>query len=265
VVHVAARDPSRLNRLEAGAVALVGARRASPYGLEVARTLARDLAVAGVAVVSGMALGIDAAAHAGALEAGGPTVAVLPGGADVAYPASKRGMHREVVAHGAAVSELPPQVRPRRWCFPARNRLIAALAQLTVVVEAGERSGSLITARCARDLGRDVGAVPGRVTSPLSAETNALLRDGAHVVAGAQDVLDLLFGAGARRAVAPDPAAGLEPRLRQTLDAVRAGCDTLPALAAAGEDPDAAMVALAELELLGLLRRGASGRYAAVA
>jgi DNA processing protein len=272
VVHLAApgaaggADPAGhlAGLLAAGAVAIVGARRASPYGLEVARTLARDLAVAGVTVISGMALGADSAAHRGALDGAGRTLAVLPGGADVSYPASKRRLHVEIVSAGAALAELPPGLRPHRWCFPARNRIIAALAGATVVVEAGNRSGSLITARCARELGRDVGAVPGRVSSPLSAETNALIRDGAHLVRSAQDVLDLLFGVGGGPAPVGVAHAGLEPRLQAVLDAVLAGQDTLPALAVALGDGEAAMVGLAELELLGVLRRADAGRYQVV-
>jgi DNA protecting protein DprA len=126
------------------AVAVVGTRRASPDGLEVARGLGRGLAAARVTVVSGMALGIDSAAHEGALQAGGPTVAVLAGGADVAYPRSKRALHGRIREQGAVVSEAPPGFVPRRWCFPARNRIIAALASATIVVQAAARSGSLI-------------------------------------------------------------------------------------------------------------------------
>ncbi|MDX6668896.1 MAG: processing protein [Solirubrobacteraceae bacterium] len=247
------------------AVAVVGARRASAYGLEVARALGRGLGAAGVTVISGMALGIDSAAHAGALEGGGRTVAVLGGGADVPYPASKRRLHCQIIRHGCAISELPPGFRAWRWCFPARNRMIAALAQLVVVVEATERSGSLITARLARELGRDVAAVPGRVSSRLAAGTNALLRDGAHVLTGAQDALDLLFGVGARTVrPGPDPTT-LEPRLKDVLGAVAEGRDTLADLARTSEEAAAAMAALGELELLGHVRRAAGGRYVPVA
>ena len=146
------RRPARgaVGRPTAPAVAIVGARRAGVDGLQVARGLGRGLAAAGVTVISGMALGIDSAAHAGALEVGGPTIAVLAGGADVAYPASKRALHRELVRGQAAISEMPPGFRPFRWCFPARNRTIAGLAPMTIVVEATERSGSLITAELAQ-------------------------------------------------------------------------------------------------------------------
>lgn len=247
-------------------VAVVGARRASPYGLEVARALGRGLAAAGVPVVSGMALGIDSAAHDGALAGGGPTVAVLAGGVDVAYPRAKRQLHARIVRAGIALSEMPPGAIGRRWGFPARNRIIAALSAATIVVEAAKRSGALITARNARELGRDVAAVPGQVTSPLARGTNELIRDGAHLVAGARDVLDLVFGVGARPPPPRREAEELEPRLRAALAAVREGRGTVSEAAAGGaEGVGEAMAALAELELRGLVRRGPGGRYVAVA
>ena len=246
---------------EEGVVAIVGARRASAYATEVARGLGRGLSAAGVTVVSGMAMGVDAAAHEGALARGGRTVAVLGGGADVPYPASKRTLHERIRRAGAVVSELPPGFTARRWCFPVRNRVIAALAAVVIVVEGGERSGSLITARLARELGRDVAAVPGHVTAASATGPNGLLFDGAHVVRDAQDALDLLFGAGARR-VAPDrDPATLEPRLERLLASVAAGNDTLNSLAAAGCDPQDALTGLAELELEGFLMRGPGGVY----
>jgi DNA processing protein len=210
-----------------------------------------------------MALGIDATAHQGALDRGGGTVAVLAGGADVPYPASRRPLYRRIVGTGCVVSELPPGFRAHKWCFPARNRIIAGLAQLTIVVEAASRSGSLITAGIARDLGREVGAVPGRVTSPVAAGTNELLADGARLIRDAGDVLDALYGVGARptRSAAPDPGAGLPPALRSLLAAVGDGCDTLGALVARGLDLEAALSGLAELEVQGRLRRGLGGRY----
>jgi DNA processing protein len=212
-------------------------------------------------VVSGMALGVDSAVHAGALERDARTIAVLGGGADVAYPASKRVLHSRLTESAVVLSEMPPGFRARRWCFPARNRIIAALAQLTIVVEASQRSGALITARVARDLGRDVGAVPGRVTARLAAGTNELIRDGGHVILDVQDALDVACGVGARTAPpARDPTA-LAPRLRQVLDAVRGGRDTAASLARTREEAGPTLAALAELELLGYLRRGAGGRY----
>jgi len=244
------------------AVAIVGARRASPYGLGVARSLGRGAAAAGLPVVSGMALGADSAAHEGALAAGGITVAVLAAGAERAYPASKARLHRRIVARGAVVSELPPGTAVRRWAFPARNRLIAALSAVTVVVEAAERSGSLITAEFAADLGAAVAAVPGPVTSPLSAGTNALLRDGAAMVRDARDVLELaLGGEGAARCDAVTPAPALPPALAALRDDLARGRDTVAELVGAGRGVSEVLSGLAELELLGAAERSAGGRY----
>ena len=238
---------------EQPSVAIVGTRRPSPYGVDVARALARDLARAGVPVVSGMALGIDSAAHQGALDAGGLTVAVLAGGADVPYPPSKRRLHGEIAKAGLVVGELPPGFRAFRWSFPARNRVIAALADVTVVVEAAQRSGALITADLAARLGREVAAVPGPVTSPVSAGPNALLHDGAALVRDATDVLDVLLGAGCAPAATTYRKPALEPALAKVLDRV-----------ARGDDAIADLAGLAELEIRGLIRRLPGGRYGLV-
>jgi len=240
-------------------VTVVGARRASSYGRQVARELGRDLARAGLLVVSGMAYGIDGAAHEGALE-GGRTVAVLGSSAELAYPAAHRGLHRRIVESGAVISEMPPGSTPWRWTFPARNRIMAALAGLTVVVEGAGRSGSLITAAQAADLGREVGAVPGPVTSSASAGANELLASGAHVVRGAQDVLDVLLGPGAR---APSPTGpSLEPGLAAALAAVERGdgtCDSVATeLRVSGAE---AALAVARLELLGYVECSPLGSY----
>jgi DNA processing protein len=248
--------------VSADRVAIVGARRATPYGLEQARSLGRGIAAAGLTVVSGMALGADAAAHAGALEVGGLTVAVLAGGPERAYPASKRALHQRIAASGAVVSELPPGTQARRWCFPARNRIIAALARATIVIEAGERSGSLITATLAADIGREIGAVPGLVTAPLAAGTNALIADGAQLVRGPRDVLELLFGAAALELCPPPTAVDhLEPDLQALLDRVGGGADTVAALVTDGAGVDAVLAGLAQLELRSRVRRVAGGRY----
>jgi DNA processing protein len=271
-----------LGRLSgAESVGIVGARQASPYGLEVARSLGRGLAAAGVVVTSGMALGVDSAAHAGALEAG-TTVAVLAGGADIPYPASKRLLHRRIAETGAVVAELPPGTRAHRWCFPARNRIIAALSTATVVVEGGERSGSLITADFANELGRTVGAVPGPVTARLAGGPNLLIKTGAELVRDAADVLDLLYGAGTHRTDGPPLVIGsqstpapamrglvpdrpepplLEPRLQAALDAVEQGRGSAAEIARSPAEAMAAATALGELELLGLVRRTFGGAY----
>ena len=243
-------------------VSIVGARRASPEGLEIARALARSVTAFGVTVVSGMALGIDSAAHAGALEAGAGTVAVLAGGADVPYPSSKRSLYRRILEEGCVVSEMPPGFTPFRWCFPARNRTIAALGHMTVVVEAAERSGSLITAEVAADLGRDVGAVPGPITSWRAKGANALLHDGAMLVRNADDVLDAVVGLD--RPFDADPGAGLPPRLASLMRAVSGGRDTLAALAGTPDQAQSTLAALTDLELKGRLRRAAGGRYIVV-
>jgi DNA processing protein len=293
----------RLRALTSGpAVAIVGSRRPTDYGMEMARGLARGLAASGVTIVSGLANGIAAAAHDGALEAQGPTVTVMAGGVDVLAPASRRGLYERVIERGCAVAEPPCGTPVRRWCEPARARTIAGLAALSIVVEADIGPGELTVARAARMLGRTVAALPGRVSSPVSRGTNALLMSGAPLVRGPADALDLLYGAraswtgssrmqapwmgalrsgeredsppgsGGQRAPdrpgprsRPKPAtparAGLEPRLQAVLEQVGAGRDTPGRLAGAGVDPGEAMLALSELELMGLLGRGDGGRY----
>jgi DNA processing protein len=261
VLHVAGGLSRLLALLAEPAVAIVGARRASAYGLEVADTVGRGLGAAGVTVLSGMALGIDSAAHAGALGAGGTTVAVLPGSVDRPYPPGKHALGRRIKESGALVAELPPGTAVRRWMFPARNRVIAALAAMTVVVEATERSGALITAVHALELGRSVGAVPGRVSSRLASGTNGLLASGAVLVRGAQDVLDEVFGIRVRTAPARSERADLMPHLSQLLDAVGDGADTAESLARAGFGLERALAGLAALELGGFVRRGPGGRF----
>ena len=248
--------------LDPGAsVTVVGARRATAYGMGVAEELARMLARAGMVIVSGLANGIDARAHAGALEGGGVTLAVLGGGADVPYPRRQARLYDRILAQGGVVlSELPPGTPSFRWSFPARNRIMAALAGMTVVVEAAERSGSLITAGMALDLGRTVGAVPGPVNAWMSTGTNQLLVDGASLIRDAQDVLDRLLGAGRRevRELGPD----IEPELEAVLDGVEGSESTCDAVAlSSGIPARVAATALARLELLGYLSSDATGRY----
>jgi DNA processing protein len=269
LLHSTAPVERVVEMLAAPAVAVVGTRRASAYGIEVARELGRGLAAAGVTVVSGLALGIDAAAHRGALDAEGETVAVLGCGADRAYPRAHAALYEQIRARGAVVAELPPGQRPHKWTFPARNRIMAGLARVTVVVEAAERSGSLITAGFAQDLGREVAAVPGRVTSRMAAGANELLHAGAAPVRGPDDVLDMVFGANnwqskdAPRAAARK--AKLDPGLRRILCAVEAG-DGLDDFARdAGVPASDVRAALGRLELLGLVRRDGLGAYERVA
>jgi DNA processing protein len=177
---------------DALAVAIVGSRRATFYGLDVAETLAADLAARGITIVSGLARGIDAAAHRGALRVGGRTIAVLGSGADVIYPAEHRRLAAEIAERGAVLSQFAPGTPPLPQNFPTRNRVIAALSLAVVVVEAAERSGSLITARLAAELGREVLAVPGRITAPESRGANRLIQDGAAVAMGWEDVVGAL-------------------------------------------------------------------------
>jgi DNA processing protein len=241
-------------------VTVVGARRATSYGREVSRELGRELASAGLVVVSGLAFGVDGCAHRGALAAGGRTIAVLGCGPDTAYPAAHRGLWREICERGLVLSELPPGAAPWRWTFPARNRIMAALAGMTVVVEAAARSGSLITADLAADLGRDLGAVPGPVTSRTSAGPNNLLAGGACVIREAQDVLDAMLGPGARRIERSGPP--LDHDLALVLAAVEGGAGTCDEVAASLDltGPDVA-AALARLELLGYLSCSSVGSY----
>ncbi len=185
-------DPQLLAGAPDRAVAIVGTREASPYGVRVATDLATAFAAADVTVISGLARGIDSAAHRGVLRAGGRTVAVLGTGIDVPYPVSNRGLHAEIAKRGLVLSEYEPGTPAGPGCFPRRNRIIAALAKVTVVVEAGYKSGAINTATQAMELGRTVAAVPGPIDAPNSAGANLLLRDGAHVIAGIADALGLL-------------------------------------------------------------------------
>lgn len=254
-------DPGLLAQLTPdGAVTVVGARRASAYGREVARELGRELAAAGLVVVSGLAFGIDACAHRGAVESG-LTVAVLGCGADMAYPEAHRSLWRRIGESGLVLSELPPGSGAWRWTFPARNRIMAALSGMTVVVEAAERSGSLITADLAIDLGRDLGAVPGPVGSRLSAGPNNLLAGGACLVRDAQDVLDAMLGAGAHRIERAGPR--LAPAQQAVLEALELGavsCDGIATDLRLSGGEVAAM--LADLESLGYVTCSLVGVYA---
>ena len=256
--------PAPLARLAADpGVTIVGSRRGSAYGRGVARELSRMLAASGLLVVSGLALGIDTAAHRGALEVGGATVAVLGSGPDRAYPPSNRRLHARIVEEGGVVvSELPPGTGAFRWTFPARNRLMAALGRMTVVVEAARHSGSLITVDFAQALGREIGAVPGPVNSWLSDGANALLAEGAHVIRSAEDVLDELYGPGSGPRSTAKAGAELNETLATALAQVEAGRASPDEVAAAlGGDAGAAASALTRLELLGYVASDVTGAY----
>jgi DNA processing protein len=234
-------DPSLLAE---PAIAVVGARACSPYGAQVARMLGRELGRAGLIVVSGLARGVDGHAHRGALDAGAVTVAVLGCGIDRDYPAAHANLAAQIAERGLVVSEYAPGVEPAPFRFPARNRIIAGLSAATIVVEARERSGALITADFALEDGREVFAVPGEITSSLSSGTNALLRLGATPVTSAGDVLEAL---------------GLEPP--KTAEESHPLLELLPAtidelVASTGTPAPALSAQLAELELAGVVHEG---------
>ena len=263
VLHVAGGMRSFLDLARSDPVAIVGTRRPTPYGTDMAERLGRGVSVSGMTVVSGMAFGIDAAAHRGALAGGGRTIAVLPGAPSVPYPRTNRQLHNRIVRSGAAVSELGPGSAVRTWTLIARNRIIAALSELTIVVQGRERSGALNTASLAEKSGCLVGAVPGSVLVPQSDGPHRLLSEGALLVRGAQDVLDAVCGSGVRTAV--DPAvATLSAQARAVLDAIGSGADTPAELSRATVAGGQLLAVLAELELSGCVRRGAGGRYAII-
>jgi len=238
-------------------VAIVGARNCSPSGRDIAASLALALADAGVTVVSGGARGIDAAAHRGAMRGRGPTVSVLGSGIDILYPGQHRSLLEQIAASGAVVSEYPPGTPAEPFRFPARNRIVAGLARAVVVVEGADGSGSMITADHALDLGREVFAVPGPVTSPLAAVPLGLIRDGATLVRGPDDLLGDL---GLVQATGASGHPSLAPAEQGVWDAL-AGPMAPDALAAAARLPLPDVVsALVGLELAGRVRR-VGGRY----
>lgn len=243
-------------------VGIVGTRHSSASGDRIAHQMATKLVEAGAVVVSGMALGVDAAAHRGALDAGGGTIAVLGGGVDVPYPPTHATLHERIVGAGLAISEAPIGSRPTLGAFPKRNRIIAALAQTLFVIEAGERSGALITARIALDLGRNVGAVPGPIDSPRHVGTNRLLSDGAAFVGSVDDVLSIAKVESSRSRPLENLESPVEPDddTSAILTAVRAGTTDVEDLARSTRlTPREFATALALLELRGELLVGAGG------
>ncbi len=246
----------RLEILHAPCVAIVGTRRATAYGERVTRELARALAQGGATVISGLARGIDAAAHRGALEASDATVAVLGTGLNVAYPKGHAALQEEIAQRGLLLSELNPDDPAHGGSFPNRNRIIAALATVTIVVEAGVRSGALITASHAIALGRTVAAVPGPIDVPQSLGSNELIRDGAVALTSVADALALL-GLTAPIRLTDLPIGGGERRL---WDALADGASDLDTLCSRARLPaQQAMAALGALELRGLVECGLSG------
>ena len=243
------RGDAALEVLARPAVAIVGARACSGYGRSVARLLATEAAAAGVVVVSGLARGIDGEAHRGAVAVRGTTVAVLGCGVDRDYPAAHRELARRICVEGLVVSEYAPGVEPAPWRFPARNRIIAGLAHATIVVEARERSGALITADLALEEGREVFTVPGEITSALSRGTNGLLRLGATAATSAADVLEV-FGLRPARPETPPLSPAAEHVLARIRDAPASADELVRAL---GLDAATVAAGLAELELHELL------------
>ena len=237
-----------LRALDAPTVTVVGTRDATPYGERMTREICMRLARAGACVVSGLARGIDAAAHRAALAEGGLTVAVLGTGIDVPYPAGHRELHARIAERGLVLSESPPGQRAIKGCFPRRNRILAALSPVTIVIEAGLKSGALLTANLAADLGRTVGAVPGPIDSPMSEGTNNLLRDGAVVIATVDDAL-MLAGVREQRGAARTDFGEREERVMREL---RRGAADLDALATRTALPAReCMMAVTMLELAG--------------
>ena len=257
---------------DALAIAIVGARRATPYGVEVAESLASELAARGVTIVSGFARGIDTAAHRGALAAGGRTLAVLGCGVDVVYPPENAPLVAQVAARGALLSQFPPGTPPLPQNFPARNRTLAGLALGVVVVEAAERSGALITAGFAGDLGREVFAVPGRITSESSRGANGLLQDGAKLVQHWMDVVSelpdrwrraILDTATAGDAPAPQIAGSDEERMLRVLS-VEEPQHIERLIARLQMEAARASAVLTTLELGGCVRQLAGQRWIAI-
>jgi DNA processing protein len=239
-------------------VSIVGTRNSTAYGERITRAVTRALARAGVTVISGMARGIDGAAHRTALEEGGKTVAVLGTGIDVPYPVGHSQLHRAIAERGLVVSENPPGMKAHKGAFPKRNRIIAALAPVTIVVEAGFRSGALNTASQALELGRTVAAVPGPIDSDQSRGSNQLLRDGAVLIAAPEDALTLLGISPPKDAAQPMPT--LPDSEQKVWDALAGGLneiDTLPATT--GLTMAECLAAITSLEILGLVECSLAG------
>ena len=239
-------------------VAIVGSRHPTPYGERVARDLSGALASAGACIVSGLAFGIDAIAHRAALAAGGVTAAVLGAGIDTVYPRSHVSLYEEIARYGVVLSEFAAGVGTFQGCFPRRNRIIAGLCRLTIVVEAGAKSGSLITAGYAGDFGRNIAAVPGPIDSEQSAGTNQLLRDGAQVIATIDDALALADLAG-RATSRPALTLGADEAAVWDAVAQHAAASADEIITRTGWPASRCLAALTQLEIHGLLECSAAG------
>ncbi len=243
-------------------LAMVGARRPTSYGLSVARKFGREISEAGVVVVSGLARGIDAAAHEGALAGGGSTLAVLGCGVDVFYPRENKNLMEKIIREGAVISEFPPASEPQSWHFPVRNRLISGLSRAVLVVEASARSGSLITADLALEQGRDVMAVPGNINSALSLGTNNLIRQGATIVTSVDEVLEelgitVLFDRQKKEKVSLSSLTPEEEEILARLSSDPVHLDYL----IEGHSPQAVIANLMLMEVKGLIRQLPGDKY----
>jgi DNA processing protein len=242
-------------------VAIVGTRRATPYGRQAAERIAAALAQAGVTVVSGLARGVDAAAHRSALEAGGRTIAVLGSGPDVIYPAEHRRLAEQILESGAILSELPPGAKPDAQNFPARNRIVSGMTLGTLIVEAPMRSGALITASFAGDQGREVFVIPGSIFAECAGGTNALLRDGARLVRDGADILEDL-GLGGRDPALMQTQMALSEDEHRLFDALSKEARHIDELAdIAGLTASAASALMLTMELKGLVRNHGAQYY----
>jgi len=247
----------RYSALSKPRVAIVGTRNCTGYGERAARTLTRTLVRAGVSIISGMARGIDAAAHRTAIEEGGNTVAVLGTGIDVPYPVGHRQLHRTIAEKGLVISENPPGMKAYQGAFPKRNRIIAALAPLTIVVEAGFRSGALNTASQALELNHNVAAVPGPIDSEQSRGSNQLLRDGAGFIATPDDALSLLGISAPKEKVLPPLLPDSEQKVWEAIAEGFAQTDALPE--ATGLGLAECLTAITSLEIMGLIECSLAG------
>ncbi len=257
----------RLESIATPGVAMVGARAASTAGLEAARRLAADVAARGLTVISGLARGVDSEAHAGALSTG-RTAAVLGGGVDEVYPPEHSDLASLIAQEGVVLSEFPPRTPPMPFHFPLRNRIISGLARVVVVIEAAEKSGSLITAACALEQGREVMAVPGNVLYGRNRGGHALIRDGAKIVETADDIVGEVMGSPmlVPSGLIEETAAGSSTSGRNVLAAMERGrpCDVDELAVRSGLDGPGVLRALTDLELAGRVRREGAGCYSRV-
>ena len=247
-------------------VSVIGSRRCSEYGLTVSRKLSRDLARYGVVTVSGMAKGIDSSAHRGALDSGGKTVAVLGCGVDICYPSENKILRGQIIKNGCVISEYPPGTKPIPYNFPMRNRIISGLSLATVVVEAAEKSGTLITAGQALEQGREVFAVPGNITSKLSRGTNGLLKQGAALIESAEDILNLLGVEGNviddAKKISGGGYAELKPEEKVVYDLIgQEPCGAAEIIYKTNSQTQTVQYILTMLEIYGLVRKLPGQRY----